>query len=101
MLWLILHIWLHQPNSPELCNLSDLGQEFSWEFLQNFPSNLIFNAICQSTGTCLRSALGIQMTSKNTFLFTGLNTLMRDKMKYILDFLLGSVFPAFVHACFK
>lgn len=26
---------------------------------------------------------------------------MRDKMKYILDFPLGSVFPAFFHVCFK
>lgn len=101
MLWVILHIWLHQPNSSELCNLSGLGQEFRWQFLKKLPSNLIFNAICQPTDMCLRSTLGIQVTSKNTFLFTGLNTLMRDKMKYILDFPLGSVFPAFVHACFK
>lgn len=60
-------------------------------------SNLIFDAICQPTGTCLRSTSDIQTTSKNTFLFTGLNTLMRDKAKYILYFPLGSVFPPFVH----
>lgn len=59
-------------------------------------SNLIFNAICQPTGTCLTSTLDIQITLKNTFLFTGLNTLMRDKTKYILYYPVGSVFP-FVH----
>jgi len=78
MLWVTLHIWLHQPNSSESCNLSDLGQEFTWKFLQKLPSNLIFNAICQPTVTCLRSAFSIQITSRSTLVFTGLNTLVRE-----------------------
>lgn len=67
MLWVILHSWLHQPNSLELINLSDLGQEFRWEFLKKLLSNLVFNIICQLTSMCLRSTLGIQLTSKNSF----------------------------------